>query len=81
MGLHLSKSANMDDSSVIFGGYDESMAPLDQIFWEKQVGDTYWAIKMKPAIGNDSNVISYSRNAVIDSGTSTSLIPLGNLKI
>lgn len=58
------------------GGYDvEKYAPGKNLTWNDVVEPTYWTLKLKKADIGDTMVLTSTRNAIIDSGTSYLALP------
>eukprot|EP00347_Sterkiella_histriomuscorum_P017895 403347570 len=69
--------ANSDEEpKIIFGGYDMKYAKFKaQMTWHKITEMLYWTLNLEKAQFGSTDIQTFSRNAIIDSGSSYILVP------
>ena len=61
---------------ITFGGYDaERFAPNQTLTWNPLINENYWTLKLKKVMVDDMLLVTSTKNAIVDSGTSYLAMP------
>ncbi len=79
--MYLSDNRDPKDQSMItFGDYDVNrFAPNTNVTWNPVTDKTFWTLKLRKATIGDTMVVTSTKDAIIDSGTSYMAMPVSDL--
>ncbi len=65
---------------ITFGDYDvDRFAPNTNVTWNPVTDQTFWTLKLRKATIGDTMVVTSTKDAIIDSGTSYLAMPVSDL--